>query len=101
MSEILGMDLAELSFSWDEQKERLNFAKHGIHFSTAVKVFGDPDRLIRYDAEHTSEERYDVIGKIGKVYFVVCTIREKNTVRIISARLATAPEKRRYENGDD
>ena len=31
----------------------------------------------------------------------VCTFREQNTIRMISARLATAAEKERYENGED
>ena len=31
----------------------------------------------------------------------VCTFREQNTIRMISARLATAAEKERYENGEN
>lgn len=27
---------------------------------------------IRHDEEHLHENRYDVLGKIGKVLFVVC-----------------------------
>ena len=43
----------------------------------------------------------DVLGKVGKILFVVCAFREENTVRLISARLATTPEKARYEHGED
>ncbi len=74
---------------------------NGIHFKTAVKVFLDPNKLIREDREHPWELRYDILGKVGKVLFVVCSFREGNTIRIISARLATKIEKERYEHGED
>ena len=84
-------------FEWDEEKDHINFIKHGVHFKTAAKVFFDPNKLIRENLEHSSEERYDILGKVGKVLFVVCTFRRENTVRLISARLATNAEKWRYE----
>ena len=68
---------------------------------TAARVFLDPHKLIREDTEHPEEQRYDVLGKVGKVLFVVCTFRESNTIRLISARLASPAEKARYENGED
>ena len=57
--------------------------------------------LIREDEEHLDELRYDVLGKVGKVLFVVCTFREGDTIRLISARPATKAEKARYEHGED
>ena len=89
------------SYEWDEEKDRINFAKHGIRFRTAARVFLDPNKLIREDAEHPEELRYDVLGKVSRVLFVVCTLRSENTVRLISARIATAREKARYEDGQD
>ena len=94
-------DFKSASFDWDDDKERINFTKHGVHFRTAVKVFLDPRKLIREDEEHQWEERFDILGKVGKVMFVVCAFREENEVRLISARLATVPEKERYEHGED
>ena len=96
-------DYESAIFEWDDEKERINFNKHGIRFKTASKVFADNHKLIRFDEEHStsSEVRYDVLGKIGKVIFVVCVFKTMNTVRIISARLAQPKEKERYENGDD
>ena len=52
------------------------------------------------DEEHSGEERYNILGRVGKVLFVVCTLREKNTVRTISARTASLPERERYEDGE-
>ena len=94
-------NFSDISFEWDSDKEQANFRKHGIHFATAAKVFLDPDKLIREDEEHPQEVRYDILGKVGKVLFVVCTFRENNIIRLISARLATVLEKERYEHGED
>ena len=99
--DIYGFDLSQASFEWDEHKDQINFTKPGIHFKTAVKVFLDPDKLIREDEEHPEELRYDVLGMVGKVLFVVCAFREENVIRLISARIATAEEKARYEDGEN
>ena len=101
MYERFEFNLENTSFEWDEEKERINFLNHGIHFATAAKVFLDPNKLIREDEQHPQEVRYDILGKVGKVLFVVCAFREGNIVRLISARLATMPEKERYEYGED
>lgn len=49
------------------------------------KVFKDENKLIRYDEEHPREERYDVLGCVGSVLFVVCAFKKDNVIRIISA----------------
>ena len=101
MFEYFDIDLTKASFEWDEEKDRINFMKHGIHFKTAVRVFLDPNKLIREDEEHPEELRYDILGRVGKILFVACAFRNQNIIRMISARLATAPEKERYEYGED
>ncbi len=100
MYEYFEFDYENAVFEWDEEKAASNFTKHGVRFETASKVFADENKLIRYDEEHPSEERYDVLGRVGKVLFVVCTFKRGNTVHIISARCATEPEKARYEYGE-
>ena len=52
MYERFDFNLENASFEWDEEKERINFRKHSIHFATAAKVFLDPNKLIREDEEH-------------------------------------------------
>lgn len=101
MYEYFEFDSENAFFEWDEVKEEINFKKHGIHFKTAAKVFLDPNKLIREDEEHSGKGRYNILGKVGKVLFVVCAFKEENVVRLISARLATVPEKERYEYGED
>lgn len=101
MYEYFEYDIENASFEWDEEKELQNFKKHGIHFTTATKVFLDPNKLIRKDQEHTEEERYNILGKVGKVLFVVCAFREENAVRLISARIASVPERERYDYGEN
>ncbi|MBR1559256.1 MAG: BrnT family toxin [Clostridia bacterium] len=95
------IDLDSVTFEWNDEKEAISFRKHGVRFKTAIRVFRDPDKLIREDEEHDNEERFDVLGKAGKVLFVVCAFKAGNVIRIISARLASVPERERYAYGED
>ena len=101
MYERMEINYKDAVFDWDDSKERSNFVKHGIHFTTAAKVFLDPDKLIREDEEHPQEERYNVLGKVGKILFVVCAFEENGVIKIISARKASEPEKARYQYGEN
>lgn len=83
-------------FEWDEEKAQKNLKKHGIPFETAAKVFLDKNRIEIYDEAHSIEEdRYITIGLAGEVLFVVHTERG-STIRLISARLASARERKVY-----
>lgn len=86
----------DLIFEWDEKKAERNLKIHGIAFEDAIGVFQDDNRIEYYDSEHSTEEdRYVAIGMVGSVLFVVFTVRTDVT-RIISARKATAKERRSY-----
>lgn len=94
------IDLNDLEFEWDDIKNQRNVEKHGIDFETAMLVFNDDNRLEIYDIEHSQEEdRYNTIGLVQDVLFVVYTER-KEKVRIISARLATTRERSIYYDQD-
>ena len=83
---------------WDSKKARINLQKHGVSFETAQYVFSDPDRLWRLDRSEgntSGEERWQSLGKVGKVLFVVYEEHENNK-RIISARLADKNDRRSY-----
>lgn len=59
-------------------------------------MFDDPYYIEMFDFEHSvDEDRYIGIGKVGDVLFVVFTER-KETIRLISARLATNAERELY-----
>ena len=62
-------------------------------------MFDDENRIEIYDYEHSiDEDRYNTIGLVHDILFVVYTER-KDRLRIISARLATAMERRLYYDG--
>lgn len=65
MYEFFDFDIEHASFEWDDNKEKINFAKHGIRFKTAARVFLDPNKMIREDEEHLEESRYNILGKVG------------------------------------
>lgn len=89
-------------FEWDEEKNRINFRKHGVYFRTAAKVFYDENHIIIRDEEHSQhEDRYQAIGMVKDVLLVVHTIRG-DCIRIISVRRATREERRcYYDNKND
>ena len=91
-----------MTFEWDDRKEQINISKHGIDFSTATLVFGDDNRIEKYDDLHSiSEDRYITIGEINGIAVIVVVVytERENSIRIISARLATKIEKEAYYNG--
>ena len=89
-----------MQFEWDEDKAKLNLKKLGVRFETAARVFDDEDRIEFYDSAHSTEEdRYNTIGMVDNVLFVVYTER-KNRIRLISARPANRKERSLYYDRD-
>lgn len=85
-----------LIFEWDDEKAKVNLKKHGVPFETAAKVFLDENRIEIYDEAHSGDEnRYITIGMAGDILFVVYTERSPR-IRLISARLANARERKVY-----
>ena len=87
-----------MRFEWDEEKAAANLRKHHVSFQNAALVFNDENYIEIYDAAHSGyEDRYNVIGMVDDILFVVYTER-RESVRIISARLATREERRLYND---
>ena len=87
-----------MRFIWSSAKARRNLEKHGVSFEEASTVFGDPLAGTISDSRHSvGEFRFLTIGcsRQGRLLVVVHT--ESEEVRIISAREATARERRNYE----
>ncbi|MFO7477978.1 MAG: BrnT family toxin [Methyloceanibacter sp.] len=88
-----------MHWPWDVDKAAGNRAKHGMSFDTAAAVFDDPLHLSKPDW-HPDGDRWNTIGKVGPVLLlVVHTLPEgdEEVGRIISARKATAHERKAYE----
>jgi hypothetical protein len=85
-------------FEWDDAKNTVNVAKHGVSFQLARRIFDGPVLTVRDDREDYGEVREISIGSIDNiaVLTVVHTDRQ-GKVRIISARPASERERRRYE----
>ncbi len=93
-----------VGFEWDPEKERSNRRKHGSSFATVLPVFTDPLALTIRDGDEHGEERWRIIGSVGRhdLLFVSFSVREERdgseTVRVISALRATRLERGHYEN---
>ncbi|WP_431066951.1 BrnT family toxin [Methylotuvimicrobium sp.] len=53
-----------MEFEWDQNKAENNLKKHGVSFSEASTVFGDPLEITIDDPNHSNGEyRFLSIGK--------------------------------------
>ena len=52
-----------MKLEWDEDKSRANYAKHGVSFEIASKIFDDPLVAYLFDRTVDGEERWHAIGK--------------------------------------
>ncbi len=92
-----------MRITWGEEKSRANLAKHKVSLQRARLVFEDPRQLSRPDP-FEGEARWRTLGLVNGavVLFVVHTSSEgedgEEGIRIISARKATAAERKAYEN---
>ena len=91
--------LNDINFVWDARKAAANARKHkGIRFELACEAFFDPFLQVVDGGVIDGEQREAIIGlTVGwQLLYVVYTLRD-DEVRVISARLATKPERRIYE----
>jgi uncharacterized DUF497 family protein len=88
-----------MRFEWDPEKAKRNLVKHGVHFDEAGTVFYDPLAATFDDPDHSKDEQcYLTVGFSSQDrLLVVAHIEKGETVRIISARLATVRERKRRE----
>lgn len=90
-----------MDVEWDVQKELANLRKHGVGFEEADTSLQDPMARAREDPDATLERRWVLVGmgSAARLLAVVFTLRDEDTVRIISARVATKAEAMRYAQG--
>ena len=92
--------MQDLRFEWDERKNAQNRRKHGVSFEEAETVFLDEQALLLDDPDHSSrEDRFILLGLSAAVQVLVvchCYRASGKVIRLISARKATATERKGY-----
>ena len=90
-----------MEFEWDPAKEQSNIEKHGVDFTEAATVFGDPLEITISDPDHSvGEFRFLSIAHSSRNRILVVSYTEReDRIRIISARTASPKERRQYESG--
>ena len=93
-----------MKVEWDEDKNQRNLAKHKIGFELAQDVFSDPLAQYLLDRVVEGEERWQAIGQVRSRFLLVVvhcyrSAAGEEVIRIISARPASAHERRLYEEG--
>ena len=88
-----------MEFEWDREKAQRNLRKHHVSFDEAVTVFYDPLSATFDDTDHSvGERRYISIDYSARGRLLVVAHTDSGAaVRIISARRATAHERKRHE----
>jgi len=88
-----------MRFEWDGSKSTANVRKHRVSFDEAVTVFYDALAATFEDPDHSYDESrlvtvgYSARGRL----LVVCHVERGGAMRLISARRATARERKRHE----
>ncbi len=90
-----------MKFTWDKKKANSNRRKHGVSFEEATTTLRDTLSVTGYDPDHSmDEDRFVTFGISEKNRLLVVSHTDENdTIRIISCRLATPPERKIYEKG--
>jgi len=89
-----------IQFEWNNEKAKQNHKKHGVSFEEASTIFYDTLSATFNDPDHSvGELRLITVGysSQGRLLVVSHTERGKK-IRIISARSATAHERKRHES---
>ena len=90
-----------MRIEWNPNKAKSNLRKHKVSFEEAATALGDPLAATGADPEHSvTEDRYITFGVSARGrLLVVAHTDEYETIRIISARLASKGERKLYEEG--
>lgn len=91
-----------MRIEWDSAKAKANVRKHRVSFNEAASVFLDPASATFEDPDHgIGEYRFITVGYSSRGRLLVVAHAERESaLRLISARLASAQERKRHENQD-
>ena len=85
-------------YEWNPRKATVNLRKRAVPFSEATSAFLDPMAWTFEDPNHSGEEDREItigVSAKGRVLFVAPAARA-DRIRLISARKATARERKQY-----
>ena len=87
-------------FESDPEKAGNNLLKHAVSFEEAASVFFDPLSVTISDPAHSLDENRNVIlgHSLLQRLLVVVHVDRGDKIRIISARVASPQERRKYES---
>lgn len=88
-----------MKFEWDAAKANANYRKHRVTFDAAARAFEDELSATFPDPDHSrGETRLITYGLASDGRLLVVSHTERDgVIRIISARVATPKERKRYE----
>lgn len=86
----------DTAFEWDENKRRVNVAKHGFDFVGAEKVFEGVTITIEDTRFEYDETRLITIGMWDARVVVIAHTEDEKKIRIISIRKATKNEEKQF-----
>ena len=90
-----------MQVQWDPKKAAINLRDHKVSFEEAATALEDEFSLTGDDPDHSMDEARQItfgVSRAGRLLIVSNTERG-DSIRIISARRATKPERRLYEEG--
>ncbi|MCL1961603.1 MAG: BrnT family toxin [Desulfovibrionaceae bacterium] len=89
-----------MKFESDPDKAASDLKDHGVSFDDAALVFYDTGRIETYDGrEDYGEDRWVTVGFAWVALLAVAyTIRDEETIRLISARKAEPHEQKQYRD---
>jgi uncharacterized protein len=83
-------------FEFDAAKDCRNFAKHGIAFVQAERLWADPFLWVQ-PANFPTELRYIAIGLMDERHWTAIYTLRLGRIRIISLRRSRYEEQKKYE----
>ncbi len=89
-----------MEVTWDPRKAAANHKKHKVSFEEASAVLADPLAITGADPDHSvGEVRWITFGLSNRQRLLAVSHTEEGDIIRFSARAATRPERRLYEEG--
>lgn len=87
-----------MEFEFDPAKDEANRFKHGLALAFGLRIFADPEHVVIPTVRlGDEEERFKVIGMVGRRLYVAIHVWRGDAVRLISVRRSNVSEQRDYD----